>query len=106
MDATLTVSALTRFAQIAQAASNTTNEHMERLVNDAMGQSSQISSALALEHERITAQMRSLRIDKMSRAVRFAVHRVKSFSVADDADLTEQLEGLRQRIGMGSERSP
>lgn len=106
VDATLTVSALTRFAQIAQDVSNTTNEHMERLVNDAMGQSSQISSALALERERITAQMRSLRIDKMSRAVRLAVHRVKSFSVADDADLTEQLEGLRQRIGMGSERFP
>lgn len=59
-----------------------------------------MSLALTMERERIAIQARSLRIDRMGRAVKLAVQRVRCFSVADDAGLTEQLEGLRQRIGV------
>ena len=99
VDTTLTVSALTRLAHTAQQISDNVNEHMDKVVNNAVERRAEAAATRAQERERFAAQLRASRIGEMSSTVASAARRVYRFSPSsDETSLARQLESLRKDI--------
>ncbi len=99
VDTTLTVSALTRFAQHAEAVSEAINNRMDKLVSEAVDRSEVAAGSLEQERERVAAQIRASRVGEMGHDVRLAVRRVRSFTASEaEADAVRQLESLRKAV--------
>lgn len=95
VDTTLTVSALTRFAQAAAQISENVNDRMSKLVDSAVEKSSEKADVLRRERERLEAQARQSSIGHMSVVVRGAARRIRSFSPVQQASApVRQLEAL------------
>lgn len=77
VDATLTVSALTQFAQTAVSVSDSVNEHMEQFVSGVVERSSLAADTLAQERRRFEKRVRSLRMGEMGVVVASAVRRIR-----------------------------
>lgn len=104
-DTTLTVSALTRFAQHAEAVSDAINNRMDKLVNTAVERSDKAADSLARERERVAAQVRASRVGEMGHDVRVAVRRVRRFTTdGNETESSRQLESLRKALSKVREK--
>lgn len=96
VDATLTVSALTRFAHAATSVSNAINEHMDQFVAGAVEKSEAAAGAFAQERERFGKTIRASRVGEMGALAVSAARRIhKVIPASGDASLqTSQLDKL------------
>ena len=90
VDATLTVSALTQFAQMAASVTQNVNQHMDAFVNDAMERRTAAAETLEREREKFSREALAARMGDMSQIVSSAARRVHHFASPD-----EHLEKLR-----------
>jgi len=105
VDTTLTVSALTQFAQLAEQVAARVNNHMDGLVNGAMERGSEAAGAFTQERERVAAQLRASRIGEMDQVVSAAVRRIRRFTpTAEVSSPVRQLEGLWADLRSGGKK--
>ena len=93
VDAALTVSALTQFAQMAASVTDNVNTHMDAFVNEAMERRSAAEEAFQHEREKFSRKALAARMDEMSQVVSSAALRVHHFAEGD-----EQLERMRDAL--------
>ena len=93
VDATLTVSALTQFAQMAAAVTNNVNEHMDAFVNEAMERRTAAAESLEREREKFSREALAARMGEMNQIVSSAAMRVHHFGKDN-----EHLERMRHEL--------
>ena len=95
-DTTLTVSALTQFAQMAVTVTDKVNEHMDQFVDEAMERSSTAADTIEQEREKVVQRMRSSRIGEMGSFVASTVRRIHHVTPAEGehSGYTRQLEKM------------
>ena len=93
VDATLTVSALTQFAQMAASVNDNINEHMDAFVNEAKERRSMAAEKLEREREKFSREAIAARIGEMNLVVSSAAKRVHHFAPGG-----EQLEKVRRQL--------
>ena len=92
-DTTLTVSALTQFAQMAAKVNDSINEHMDAFVNEAKERRSVAAEKLEREREKFSREAIAERIGEMNLTVSSAARRVHHFAPGG-----EQLEKVRRQL--------
>ena len=100
VDATLTVSALTQFAQAAKRIETTVDERMTQWVESAVATGQNISE----QRERLTSLTRREIAEQVGVLARTSVTRVKGFRVKGADAATSQLEALRNKLRARGER--
>ena len=93
VDTTLTVSALTRFAQICESVSDSVNAHMDSLVGRGMD-----AAERTMERERFAAAARKAKMIEMGLSVRSAVRRIQSVPAEASSSLREQFSNFLGEI--------
>ncbi|MDO4806939.1 MAG: putative ABC transporter permease [Coriobacteriales bacterium] len=106
VDATLTVTALTRFAQIAASTSDSVNEHMDQFVNGVVERSSLAADTLAQEREKFERRLRSSRMGEMGVVVASAARRIRLVTPSEGkaSGPARQLEKMWYELRHGSAR--
>lgn len=84
VDATLTVTALTRFAQMAASVNDSVNEHMDQFVSNVVERSSLANEAIVREREKFERRLRSSRMGEMGAMVATAARRIHLVTLPED----------------------
>jgi uncharacterized membrane protein len=87
IDTALTVSALTRFAQVCESVADSVNAHMDSFVDRGMDAAERMR-----ERERFATAARKAKMIEMGLSVRSAVRRIQSIPVVGTSSVLEQFK--------------
>ncbi len=106
VDATLTVTALTQFAQMAASMNDSVNEHMDQFVSGVVERSSLAADTLAQEREKFEKRLRSSRMGEMGVVVASAARRIRLVmpSEGETSGPVRQLEKMWRELRHGGAR--